>query len=60
MQKDRLIEPTLHATSALGFLLGIDLTLAAKEKAGDPIAPPGLPLPDAGRLAPITDDCVRV
>jgi hypothetical protein len=48
------------AADPLAFLLALNLTLAAKEKAGDPITPPGLPLPDANRAAFITDDCARV
>src|SRR5712675_2140874 len=31
----------------LAFLLAINLTLATKEKAGETITPPGLPLPQA-------------
>ncbi len=44
----------------LAFLLTLNLTLATKEKAGNPITPPGLPLPEAERAAFIMDDCVRV
>jgi hypothetical protein len=44
----------------LAFLLALNLTLATKEKAGDPITPPGLPLPEAERSAFITDDCVKI
>ena len=41
---------------------GSDLifALAAKEKKGEPITPPGLPLPAAEQAAFITDDCIRV
>ena len=48
------------ATDPLAFLLALNLTLAAKEKAGDKITPPGLPLPEADRAAFVTDDCVRI
>ncbi len=44
----------------LAFLLALNLALAAKEKAGEPITPPGLPLFESERVAFITDDCVRV
>ena len=44
----------------LTFLLDLNLALAAKEAARQKITPPGLPLPDSGRPAFITDDCIRV
>ena len=44
----------------LAFLLKLNLALAAKEKNGEPITPPGLPLPPAEHAAFITGDCVRV
>jgi len=44
----------------LAFLLELNLALAAKEKKGEPITPPGLPLPVAEHAAFITDDCIRV
>ena len=44
----------------LAFLLALNLTLATKEKAGESITPPGLPLPEAERAAFVTGDCVRV
>ncbi len=44
----------------LAFLLELNLALAAKEKNGDPITPPGLPLPPGEHAAYITDDCVRI
>ncbi len=44
----------------LAFLLSLNLTLAAIEKAGEKVTPPGLPLPDAERLRFITADCVQV
>ena len=34
---------------ALAFLLALNLELAAKEKAGEKITPPGLPVPETGR-----------
>ena len=43
----------------LAFLLALNLTLAAQEKAGDKITPPGLPLPEAERARFITDDCIQ-
>jgi len=42
----------------LAFLLALNLELAAKEKAGDPITPPGLPLKDGKGF--ITGDCIRM
>ena len=44
----------------LAFLLALNLTLAAKEKAGEPITPPGLPLPATDRSAFLTEDSIRV
>ncbi len=44
----------------LAFLLELNLALAAKEKKGEPITPPGLPLPPGEHAAYITDDCVRL
>jgi hypothetical protein len=44
----------------LAFLLDLNLALAAREKKGEPITPPGLPLPAAEHAAFITDDCIRV
>jgi hypothetical protein len=38
----------------------IDLALAAKEKAGEKITPPGLPLPESERAAFTTEDCIRL
>ncbi len=43
----------------LAFLLELNLTLAAKEKAGEAITPPGLPLPEADRAAFTTTDSVQ-
>ena len=44
----------------LAFLLALNLTFAAKEKAGEQITSPGIPLPEAERAAFITGDCVNV
>ena len=44
----------------LAFLLALNLTLAAKEKAGEAITPPGLPLTGTKHDAVITQDCVHV
>jgi hypothetical protein len=44
----------------LAFLLALNLALAAKEKAGKKITPPGLPLPQAEAAAFITADCVAI
>ncbi|HTF37526.1 MAG TPA: type IIL restriction-modification enzyme MmeI, partial [Blastocatellia bacterium] len=43
----------------LAFLLELNLACAAKEKAGEKITPPGLPLPPEEQAAFITDDCIR-
>ena len=48
------------SAAPLAFLLELNLALAAKEKNGDPITPPGLPLPPDEHAAYITDDCVRL
>jgi len=42
----------------LAFLLALNLDLAAKEKAGETITPPGLPLKDGKGL--ISDDCIGI
>jgi len=44
----------------LAFLLELNLACAAKEKAGEKITPPGLPLSEAVRCAFVTEDCVRL
>jgi SAM-dependent methyltransferase len=44
----------------LQFLLDLNRACAAKEAAGEPITPPGLPLPPAEHAAFITEDCIRV
>ncbi len=44
----------------LAFLLDLNQTCAAKEAAGTPITPPGLPLPKEEHAAFITEDCIRV
>ena len=44
----------------LAFLLELNLALAAREKAGEAVTPPGLPLPEPERAAFVTDDCVRM
>jgi hypothetical protein len=44
----------------LAFLLALNQTCAAKEAAGEPITPPGLPLPPEQHATFITDDCIRV
>ncbi len=44
----------------LAFLLALNGACAARESAGEPITPPGLPLPPAEHAAFITDDCIRV
>lgn len=43
----------------LAFLLALNLELAAKEKSGDSITPPGLPLLEEECAAFLTDDCLR-
>ncbi len=44
----------------LAFLLDLNQTCAAKEAAGEPITPPGLPLPPEQHATFITEDCIRV
>lgn len=44
----------------LAFLLALNLELAAKEKDGKMITPPGLPLPETGRAAFVTTDCITI
>jgi hypothetical protein len=43
----------------LAFLLELNLARAAKEKAGERIAPPGLPLQEKDRVAFTTEDCIQ-
>ncbi len=43
----------------LQFLLDLNLALAAKEKAGEPITPPGLPLPQSEHARFVTEDCIK-
>ena len=42
----------------LAFLLALNAACAAAEQAGQPITPPGLPLPRAEHAAYITLDCI--
>ena len=44
----------------LAFLLELNLACAAKEKAGQKITPPGLPLPERERNAFTTEDCIHL
>ncbi len=44
----------------LAFLLALNLDLAAKEKKGKPITPPGLPLSEAERTTFVTTDCITI
>ena len=48
------------AADPLAFLLALNLACAAKEKAGEKITPPGLPLPPEEHSRFITDDCIRI
>ena len=50
----RTLEDPGH-NDPLAFLLTLNLTLA-KEKAGEKITPPGLPLPNESAL--VTEDCI--
>ena len=44
----------------LAFLLALNLECASRERAGEKITPPGLPLSEGERAAFITADCVQV
>ena len=44
----------------LAFLLALNLTLAAKEKVGEKVTAPGLPLATVERAAFTTNDCITV
>jgi hypothetical protein len=48
------------AADSLAFLLTLNLELAAKEKAGEPIIPPGLHLPESERAVFASADCVSL
>ncbi len=43
----------------LAFLLELNLACAGKEKVGEKITPPGLPLPPEQHAEFITDDCIQ-
>jgi hypothetical protein len=43
----------------LAFLLDLNLACAAKEKAGEKITPPGLPLLPGEHQAFVTEDCIQ-
>ena len=43
----------------LAFLLELNLACAAKERAGEKITPPGLPLPPREQASFITGDCIE-
>jgi hypothetical protein len=43
----------------LAFLLELNLACAAKEKAGEKITSPGLPLPPDEHVELVTDDCIQ-
>jgi len=43
----------------LAFLLELNLSCAKKENAGQPITPPGLPLPAVDRASFVTSDCIQ-
>jgi hypothetical protein len=44
----------------LAFLLALNQACAAKEAAGEPITPPGLPLPVEEQAEFVTEDCIAV
>lgn len=44
----------------LAFLLALNQSCAAKEAAGEPITPPGLPLPVEQHVEFLTEDCIRI
>jgi hypothetical protein len=44
----------------LTFLLELNLACAAKEKAGETIRPPGLPLPTKEHADFLTADCIQL
>ena len=46
-------------TDPLAFLLELNLACAAKEKTGEKITPPGLPLTVKEHTEFVTDDCIQ-
>ena len=60
MTRILIVEDEPSLAEPLAFLLELNLTVAAKETAGQKITPPGLPLPESDRPAFITEDCIRV
>ena len=43
----------------LAFLLELNVACAAKEKTGEKITPPGLPLPSKDHADFVTEDCIQ-
>lgn len=48
------------AAKPLAFLLQLNHACAKKEKTGEKITPPGLPLPKEDHAAFVTEDCVSI
>lgn len=44
----------------LAFLLTLNQACAAKESAGEPITPPGLPLAIEEQVGFVTEDCIKI
>ena len=51
---------SLNSEDPLAFLLQLNHACAEKEKRGEKITPPGLPLPSEDHAAFITEDCITV
>jgi hypothetical protein len=49
----------LEDVDSLAFLLELNLACAAKEKTGEKITPPGLPLPPDQHAEFVTPDCIE-
>ena len=52
-------EKTAEDVDPLAFLLELNLACAAKEKAGEKITAPGLPLPADEQKQFLSDDCIQ-
>ncbi len=58
--QNRAVRSMKIAAKPLAFLLQLNHACAKKEKTGEKITPPGLPLPKEDHAAFVTEDCVSI